>query len=730
MTTSPEVEEEVNYRLSRRRVKVPSILQMEAAECGPASLAMVLASHGAWVPLEDLRTACAVSRDGANARNLALAAQIYGLKVTANSYDVPDLENVTLPAILFWNFNHYVVLTGTRHDGLEINDPASGPRLVPWSEVDRSLTGVVLEFEPTDQFVPLGHKPSLIGTLAPLLKGMWDAIVLAILAGLLLLIPTILIPALVSIFTNTVVIGGNREPAITILMWTVVSIVLSWWLVRLQRGVIARFNVAFSARLGARIAEHVLRLPMGFYSQRSAGDLGQRTGLASTVASAFSLTITPALLAGVMAIVYMLVMIADNWILAAIGALAAVANILVVRSVQRQQRRVSQVTMRNQGGFVGTTLYALRSIETIKATGSEAQTLTNILGWHALLNNSRSRFSLSATITGAAPTLITSLASTALLLAGSVLVLQGQISLGQILGFQILLVGFLAAVSQIASVSASVATTVANIDRMNDILDYEPVAAVEVNEVQPLPADPLPDSFSVDMSGVEFGYSEALAPLLVDFHLRIEPGRSVALVGGSGSGKSTVARLVAGLATPWSGAITFNGRERQEWDQRVLASYLSMVSQSVTMFEGTVRENIAFFDDTMPLQDITDAARDAAIHEEIAARPGGYDALVEESGRNFSGGQIQRMDIARALATRPSLLILDEATSALDALVEAQIIERLKARGIGLLMIAHRLSTVRDADEIIVLDKGRIAERGAHDELMSLGGQYAALVSR
>ncbi|MGA1146275.1 MAG: cysteine peptidase family C39 domain-containing protein [Candidatus Nanopelagicales bacterium] len=730
MTAAPDALEELDVRLSKRQVKVPSILQMEAVECGAASLAMVLAAYGSWIPLEDLRTACAVSRDGSNARNLALAAQRYGLKVTAHSYDVEDLEKVSLPAIMFWNFNHFVVLTGTRHNGLEINDPASGPRLVPWAEVDRSMTGVVLQFEPTDEFVRRGSKPSMVRTLAPLLTGMWDAVALAVMAGLLLLIPTLIVPAMVSIFTNTVVIEGNRQPAATIMLWTVIAILLSWWLVRLQRGVIARFNVAFSARLGMRITEHVLRLPMRFYSQRSAGDLGQRTELASVVASTFSLTLTPALLAGVMAIVYMLVMIVDNWLLAIIGALAAAANFIVVRLMQRQQERVSQVTMRNQGGFVGTTLYGLRSIETIKSTGGEAHTLTNILGWHALLNNSRARFSFASTITGAAPSLITSLASTALLLGASVLVLDGQISLGQILSFQILLVGFLAAVSQVAAVSSAAATTMASVDRMNDVLDYEPEPAVVIREVPALSADSLPQTFRVELSGVEFGYSEALAPLLVDFDLSIPPGHRVALVGGSGSGKSTVARLVAGLATPWSGTITFNGHQRSEWDRRVLASYLSMVSQNVTMFEGSVRENIAFFDDTMPLEDITTAARDAAIHEEIAGRPGGYDAIVEETGRNFSGGQLQRMEIARALATKPSLLVLDEATSALDALVEAQIMERLRARGIGLLMIAHRLSTVRDADEIIVMDKGRVVERGTHGELISLNGHYAMLVGR
>ena len=716
----------------RRRVRVPTVLQLEAVECGAASLAMILARYGAWVPAEELRINCGVSRDGANALNLIRAARRYGLEADGFKRELDELPNEPFPVVAFWGFNHFLVIEGVDRKGLHLNDPAYGRRAASWEEGDAKFTGLTLHFAPGTRFERRGRPPSGLRAMLPLASGSWSSVVFALLAGIALLAPALAIPAVTKLFVNQAVAGSNAAGwAAALGLALGLAVLLQWYLLHLQQIVALRFNVKLGLLLGDRLVGRALRLPQSFFDQRFSGDVAYRVTLASQVAATLSGQVAPALLAVLSSLVYLAILAFFALPLAGIAVLGGIANATAVWAAQRKRVDLSVRATKELTTFNGMIAYGLQTIDTVKATGGESDLFASVAGVHARVISSWNEFQRPTIVLAAMPAFISQATTLAVLGVGALLAIDGSLSDGALLASTVALAGFLAPIATIVNLSSSVQQLRANLIRMEDLLEQ--------------PEDPvlrLPEGASngqrfrsrrrlrgeLELAGVTFGYSRVSPPLIRDFHLHVDPGSRVAIVGLTGSGKSTLARLIAGLLLPWEGEVRLDGRRYLDWPRETITSSLAMVNQDIVMFAASIRDNLTLWDRSVPDEHVVAAARDAFIHEEIVRRPGAYDASVEEAGRNWSGGERQRLEIARALAVNPSILVLDEATSALDPLVELQIDQALRQRGCTSVIVAHRLSTIRDADEIIVLDRGRVVQRGSHQELVHAGGQYLRLV--
>ena len=708
----------------RRRVRTPTVLQMEATECGAAALAIILAHHGRMVPLEELRQACGVSRDGAKAANLLKAARSCGLEATGHRMELEAALAAPVPAILFWGFNHFLVLEGVAAGRIHLNDPAGGPRTVTREEFSEAFTGVVLQFRPGPAFRKGGERPKLLAALVRRLASSREALLYALLAGLLQVAAILTVPSFVRVLVDRVLLAhleGWLQPLITGLAGVTV---LAGALSGLQRWILNRMEIKLSVTTMSGFFWHMLRLPVPFYTQRFSGEIASRVDMNLRIARFLCDQLVHHSISLLLVLLYAALMLAyDPWLtlvaLAAVGVLAG-ATVLANRKRVDGSRRFLQEAGKARGTLMG----GLAALETLKATGTESDLFGRWAGYQAKAVNARQESSRTTQVFLLVPPLLTSLVNAAVLALGAQRVIQGQLSVGQLVAFQFLLAGFLAPVNTLAALAGDLQEMEGVMNRLDDVVR---------NEVDPqvleLPEAGAPRRLSghVSLEGLTFGYSALESPFLKDFHLQLRPGSRVALVGPSGCGKSTVARIVTGLQEPWSGTVRFDGRPRREWPRALLASSLALVDQEVSLFEGSVRENLTLWDATVPEPVLVRACIDACIHDEIASRRGGYDSPVLEGGVNFSGGQRQRLEIARALVGDPRVLVLDEATSALDPATEQLLDRNLRRRGCTCLIIAHRLSTIRDADEIIVLDRGRTVERGPHASLMASGGLYAQL---
>ena len=712
-------------RAEHRYARTPTVLQLEAVECGAASLAMMLGFFGRTVPLEELRMRCGVSRDGSTAGNMVRAAALYGLEAKGHKYGLEALRKVAPPFVVFWEFRHFLVVEGYDNRRVFLNDPATGRRSVLWEEFDRNFTGVTITFAKTDAFETNAVVPSGLVILGQRVRESLDAVTFIVMAGIALVVPGIVIPALTKVFVDDVLIGKHVVWGPWIVLVMGLAIALSSLLVALQQAISLRLQTKLAVTSASRFFWHVLNMPMNFYGQRSAAELAYRVHLNDRIAELLSGRVTTAAIRAISALFFLVLMLRYDVALALLSVAIAALNLLALAAANRSRSDANATLLQAEGELLGTAVMGIRYIETLKAAGAERAFLQRWGSRLARVVNARQQLGFPTQLLVAAPRLLAMLNAAAILGFGSLRVIDGTLSLGALFAFYLLSEQFSAPFAEIVRFGSEFQEMDGSLKRIEDVYRYPAtVPPLEVTE----PRREILHG-GLELRNIRFGYSPVAPPLVDGLSLHVAPGKQIAVVGSTGSGKSTVTKLVSGLYEPWAGAVLYDGKLRAAYDRRAFAAAVAMVDQEIALFAGTVRANITLFDPTIDDAAIERAARDACIHDEIMARSGGYDAIVEEEGRNFSGGQRQRLEIARALVRDPALIILDEATSALDPITEAQVAENLRRRGCSCVIVAHRLSTIRDSDEILVLERGAIVERGTHDSLVSLGGRYKELVT-
>ena len=713
-----------------RRVKTPTVLQMEAVECGAAALAIVMSHYGRIVPLEELRIECGVSRDGSKAVNILKAARKYGFVAKGFKYSqLEKLYELDLPLILFWNFNHFLVLEGFKNGKACLNVPAQGPRIATLDELDACYSGVVLTFEPGPDFEKGGQKPSMRAALRKRLIGLESALLYAVLCGLFLVIPGLIIPTFSRLFIDEFLIAGRTALIQPLLVGMALTAVLRMALTALQEHYLLRMETRIALRTSAEFFHHVLRLPVSYFGQRFAGEIGARVAINNKVANMISGRLATTVLDCVLIVFYGLLMMLYDVVLTLACIGLALVNIAVVQLAARARIDISRRLQQEVGKLTGTAMNGLQMIETLKATGSEGDLFSRWAGYQAKTLNAEQDLGRLGQLVSAVPPLISTITTAVVLLLGGLKIMNGEFTVGLLVAYQSLLASFTRPLNTLVAFGASIQELEADMTRLDDVMRYPPdVHYDEDREIDPRSQELIKLSGAVEMRDIAFGYSPLGGPLIKDFNLTVKPGQRVALVGGSGSGKSTVARLIAGLYQPWEGEILFDGMPRSALAPELICNSMALIDQDIFLFSGSIRENVAMWDSTIPDLNVITACRDAVIDSVIETRDGSYGYQISEGGSNFSGGQRQRLEIARSLVGDPTILVLDEATSALDPTTEAMIDDHLRRRGCTCIIVAHRLSTIRDCDEIVVLERGKIVQRGTHESMKGVRGHYAHLI--
>jgi NHLM bacteriocin system ABC transporter peptidase/ATP-binding protein len=712
------------------RVTTPTLLQMEAVECGAAALGIIMRYYDLWRPLEQLRMECGVTRDGSKASNLLKAARRFGMEASGIRCEVNALLKTEPPVILYWNFNHFLVYEGVSQGKVHLNDPATGPRRISIEELEASFTGVVLKINPGRAFAPGGEKPSLIAALRRRISGFQVGLSFALLTGLLLIVPNIVNPAFTRVFIDEYLIGDKTAILRPLLSCMAVSIVFMILLLWLQRHFLLRLETKLALTTSAKFFTHVVKLPMEFYSQRYAGEIGSRVLINDKVAKVLSDKLVTTALDLTALLFFAIVMIQYDFWLTLICVTFAFLNLIAIKSVQRPRTDASFRLQQERGKMTGTSMNGVQIIETLKATGGEDEFFGRWSGYQAKTIRAEQDMDLYGQTLSAVPPLTKGLISATILGFGGWRVMDGHLTVGLLVAFQSLMDGFTKPITSFVTFGNALQETGSDLNRLDDVLRYEtdPIYARDRTVSAQFNAT-IKLTGLLEVRNLTFGFNPLGAPLIENLSFTVRPGQRVALVGGSGSGKSTVSKLVAGLFKPWSGEILFDGVPRTQIPRRLLHNSIGMVDQEIFMFEGTIRDNLTMWNPTVPDSHVTVACKDAAIAEDVASRQGGLSSTVAEGGANFSGGQRQRLEIARALVNSPSFLILDEATSALDPTTEEIIDRNLRRRGCSCLIVAHRLSTIRDCDDIIVLQFGKVVERGTHESMKNAGGPYSKLIS-
>lgn len=720
----------------RPRSSSPTILQMEALECGAAALAMVLAHHGRWVALESLRIDCGVSRDGSKASNVLKAARHHGLVAKGQRLEPAQLQDIKLPAILFINMNHFVVLDAISPRGYHVNDPGTGRRVIDHDSFDRSFSGIALVFEKGPDFKPGGAPAPLLPRLKALLRPIKRPIAVVAATGALVALLTMIGPGLQQVYVDNILINRADNwvrPLIAVLLILIPILALLTWL---RMALVARIGVRLATVLSSRSMWHVMRLPVGFFVQRYAGIVNSRVSLADYLGASLARLLADVAFNLSLIAFLGLLLIQYNALLTLLVVALAALNALIFKVMQRPLKEASERVAMQFVKLQSKTQQGLRMIESLKSTGTEAMFFGKWSGLHALYVNAQQESTRWTAALMGSQFLIATLISSMVLVVGGYLTLEDELTIGMLVAFAVVAGLFTQPVNGLINAASELETLRGQLNQVDDTLGHPKAVEFMTDAVTGAPSSSASDatrrlarlSGDIELRDISFGYAPLAPPLINALSFQLQAGQRLALVGTSGSGKSTIGRLVAGLLEPRSGEIRFDDSVMTQVDRDLLRNSIAVVDQDIVLFEGTIRDNITLWDPTMPESYIITAARDAEIHDFIMSLPGGYDAPVEENGRNLSGGQRQRLEIARALVGNPSIIILDEATSALDAETEKAIMDHLLRRGCTTLVIAHRLSTIRDCDQILVLHQGAVLERGNHAELMASDGPYKQLI--
>lgn len=720
--------DKIKQPITKGVAKVPVIMQLEALECGAACLTMILAYYRKWIPLEQIREDCGVSRDGSNAKNVLKAARYYGLVAKGFRYEPESLkENSTFPCIIHWNFNHFVVLNGFKGNKAYINDPARGLCVIPMEQFDEAFTGICLRFEPGEDFVPSGKPKRMLSFAARRLKGTGTAIAFAMLTAVITALLGVISPGFSRVFLDRLLTQKNPDWLLPFLIllggFSLIQIVMS--------ALSAIYNLRINGKMAAvgntAYMWKVLNLPMGFFSQRYAGDIQGRQASNATIANTLINTFAPLLLNAVMMIFYLVVMLRYSWILTLVGIASLTVNAIVSNYISKKRINITRVSMRESAKLSSSTASGISMIETIKSSGAENGFFAKWAGYQAGVNTQQIRFLKLNQYLGMIPQFVNTLANNAILILGVWLTMQGKFTVGMVMAFQGFLSSFMSPALTFVSAGQTLQEMRTQMERVDDVMEYPsdevfaPDGSTEGTN-QKL-------SGEIEINHLRFGYSKLADPVIKDFSMHLKPGKSIAIVGGSGCGKSTMSKLISGLYQPWEGEILFDGKPMKEIEKSVFFGSLAVVDQDIILFEDTIANNIKMWDDSIEDFEMILAARDAQLHEDIMQRPDGYQSKIIEGGRDLSGGQRQRMEIARVLAQDPTVIILDEATSALDAKTEYEVVKAIRNRGIACIVVAHRLSTIRSCDEILVMNAGEIIDRGTHQQLMQTSELYRTLVT-
>ncbi|MTI10402.1 NHLP family bacteriocin export ABC transporter peptidase/permease/ATPase subunit [Curvivirga aplysinae] len=719
-----------------RENRTPFVLQMEAVECGAASLAMILGYYKKFVPLTKLRSDCGVSRDGSKASNILKAARKYGLEAKGYSKGMEKLKDMKFPLIVFWEFNHFLVVEKIGEKYIHVNDPAVGHRKLTHEEFGAGYTGVVLTFTPTEEFVEEGSQPNPLPLLLKRIAGSEKAIGFMILAGIVGIIPGLVQAVFSKFFIDSIITEEHYDWLRPMLVAMVVVMIFQLILQSISGLFSRRLTMGLSAKLYAEFYQHLLKLPYHFYTQRYVGDVVNRSGLNDMVVSLMAGQMSSTAVGLVSMVFFGIILFSYNPMITSIGVLSTVINFALIRSMSARRVEANMRIAKEQGKVQGATIAAIQNIESIKASGMESTFFEKWAGYFSASSNASLKLSMDSRMFSIFPTLSSSIVSTITLVLGGLEVINGNMTIGTLMAFNLIMGQFLGPIQGVLGLVVQMQEIRGSVVRLEDVLEHPTRDQLFGNEDQKPTEEEIKQlenlnirlDGTLNIKGLNYGYSPIEPALIGDFNLEIKPGERVALVGSSGCGKSTIARLVAGLIPPWSGDVAFNGINRERLPSEILTNSVAFIEQDFLLFPGTVRENLTLWDNTIGDEWLKEALEDAAILDQVLAMPGGLDADIEEGGGNLSGGQRQRLEIARCLVRRPTFLIMDEATSALDVETEAKIMRNIHRRGCSALIVAHRLSTIRNCHKIIVMQKGKVKEVGDHETLYAADGAYAKLV--
>ena len=706
--------------------KTPTIYQMEATECGAASLSMIFAYFRKHIPLEQMRIETGVSRDGCNAGNIMRAAKKYGFECHGYRKELDDLKELQPPCIIHWNFNHFVVFEGFKGKYAYINDPAMGRRKLTIEELDEAFTGIVLTFKPTENFVKEKKNNTWLEFIKTRLNGQYITIFQLLFIGLLLIFPGLLIPVLSQVFMDDVLVAGNIDWFTKLVLFMFGTLVLQTGLTLYRDAVLVKLQKKMVLLSARDFLSNMFRLPISSFDQRYVGDLSGRVNNNANVSNFLAGELAETVLNIFVAVFYLVLLLIYSPMLTLIAVSSVVINLVVMKVTSNLIANSSIKLQQDSGKLAGAVCAGLSITSTLKASGAESEYVTRILGYSAKTISLEQKLSKIQSIINAIPNAVKMLADVLLLLVGGSLVIKGKMTIGMLIAFTTLFGSFSEPIDKLVGFAKSIQTTKADINRVEDIQKYSIDDKFDTSIEKKQIKNKLEGS--VEMRNIAFGYSKLKLPIVSDFSFKINSGSSVAFVGSSGCGKSTVSKIVSGLYFPWEGELLFDGVPAKEIPNEILNASVSTVSQSITLFSGSIRDNLTMWNSNISESDMIAAAKDACIHDIISQKSGGYDFRLTEGASNLSGGQRQRLEIARALVTNPTVLIMDEATSALDPVVEKKIVDNIKRRGCTCVIVAHRLSAIRDCDQIIVLNKGQIVQRGTHNELAAVDGHYKQFI--